>query len=121
MRRKWSAASALVALALLAGVIWFAVRPGRHFDPSLWSNSQTSESVRLRMADDLIRNRRLLGLTRQEVVTLLGEPLKTEYFKEFDFVYYLGSERGFMGIDSEWLVLKLGQDGRVNRARISRD
>jgi hypothetical protein len=41
-------------------------------------------------------------------VALLGEPPKTEYFKEFDLVYYLGPERGFMGIDSEWLVLKLG-------------
>jgi hypothetical protein len=96
-------------------------RPGRHFDPSLWSNSRTPESVRLGMADDLIRTRMLLGLTRHEVVALLGEPPKTEYFEEFDLIYYLGPERGFMGIDSEWLVLKLGPEGRVNRATIARD
>jgi len=54
-------------------------------------------------------------------VAILGEPPKTEYFKEFDLVYYLGPERGFMGIDSEWLVLKLGPEGRVKRATIARD
>ena len=96
-------------------------RPGRHFDRSLWGNSRTPASVRLRMADDLVDNKKLIGLTRQEVVARLGEPPKTEYFKEFDLVYNLGPERGFISIDSEWLVLKLGPDGRVNRATIARD
>jgi hypothetical protein len=73
------------------------------------------------MADDPVNSQRLVGLTRQEVVTLLGEPPKTEYFKEFDLVYYLGPERGFMGVDSEWLVLKLGPDGRAQRATIAHD
>jgi len=73
------------------------------------------------MADDLVNSQKLVGLTRQEVVAILGEPPKTEYFKEFDLVYYLGPERGFMGIDSEWLVLKLGPEGRVKRATIARD
>ena len=97
------------------------LRPGRHFDSSLWRNSATLLSVRLRMADDLVNRQTLVGLTRQEVVALLGEPPKTEYFKEFDLVYYLGPERGFMSIDSEWLVLKLGPEGRVKRAAIARD
>jgi hypothetical protein len=72
---------------------------------------------RVRCAD----SRRLVGWTRQEVVALLGEPPKTEYFKEFELVYYLGPERGFMGIDSEWLVLKLGPEGRVKSAVIAHD
>ena len=97
------------------------LRPGRRFDPSLWSNPATPASVRLRMADDLVDNKKLIGLTRQEVVARLGEPPKTEYFKNFDLVYYLGPERGFISIDSEWLVLKLGPDSRVTRATIARD
>jgi hypothetical protein len=60
-----------------------------------------------------------VGLTRQEVIALLGEPRRTEYFKEFDIVYYLGPQRGFMGIDSEWLVLKLNPDGRVKKAAVA--
>jgi hypothetical protein len=110
-----------LAVALFAGGTWFVLRPGRHFDPSLWANSRTPASVRLRMADDLVDNKKLIGLTRQEVVARLGEPPRTEYFKEFDLVYYLGPERGFISIDSEWLVKKLGSDGRVNRATIARD
>jgi hypothetical protein len=98
----------LVGLAV-AG--WFIFRPGRHSDASAWKNSATPASARLRMADDLVNSQRLLGLTRQEVVTLLGDPPKTEYFKEFDFVYYVGPERGFMSIDSEWLLLKFDADG----------
>ncbi len=121
MGKKLKVVFALAAVALFAGGSWFMLRPGRHFDRSLWCNSRTPASVRLRMADDLVDNKKLFGLTRQEVVALLGEPPKTEYFKEFDLVYYLGPERGFMSIDSEWLVLKLGPDGRVKRATVVRD
>ena len=121
MGKKLRFAFALTAVALVAGGSWFVFRPGRHFDPSLWGNSHTPASVRLRMADDLVDNKKLIGLMRQEVVARLGEPPKTEYFKEFDLVYYLGPERGFMSIDSEWLVMKLGPDGRVVRATIARD
>ena len=108
-------------LALLAAAGWYLLRPGRHFDTSVWKNSTTSSSIRLRMADDLINERKLNGLTRKEVVTLLGEPTKTGYFKEYDLVYHLGPERGFISIDSEWLVLKLGADGRIERAAIAHD
>jgi hypothetical protein len=121
MGKKLRVVFALAAVALFAGGSWFVFRPGRHFDPSLWGNPVTPASVRLRMADDLVDSKKLIGLTRQEVVTRLGEPPKTEYFKEFDLVYYLGPERGFISIDSEWLVLKFGPDGRVERAAIARD
>jgi len=121
MRKKWKAAFATVGIAAVAIGIRFVLRPGRRFDQSVWSNSATPGSVRLRMADDLVDHRKLIGLTRQQVVARLGEPPKTEYFKEFDLVYYLGPERSFISIDSEWLVLKLGPDGRVMRATIARD
>lgn len=47
----------------------------------------------------------LIGKTKEEVITLLGSPAETEYFKEEDNVYYLGAERGIISIDSEWLVI----------------
>jgi hypothetical protein len=120
MGKKLRVVLALAVVALVAGGTWFVLRPGRHFDPLLWSDSHTPASVRLRMADDLVSNKKLIGLARQEVVARLGEPPKTEYFKEFDLVYYLGPERGFISIDSEWLLLNLGPDGRVQRATIAR-
>jgi hypothetical protein len=59
--------------------------------------------------------------TRSEVVALLGEPPATDYFRGFDLVYPLGPDRGFVAIDSEWLVIKLAPGGRVSRAELARD
>ena len=36
-------------------------------------------------------------------------------------VYILGSERGFMSIDSEWLVLRIDAAGHVRDVKIVRD
>ena len=72
------------------------------------------------MADGLLRSRVLLGKSRIEVVGLLGEPPKTDYFSGWDMVYVLGPERGYFSIDSEWLVLRLRND-RVVEARLARD
>ena len=121
MGKKLKVVFVLAAVALIGGQSWYMLLPGRHFDPSRWKNSATPASVRLRMADDLVENKKLIGLTRQEVVARLGGPPKTEYFENFDLVYYLGPERGFMSIDSEWLVVKFGPDGRVERAAIAND
>ncbi|MED3994347.1 hypothetical protein P4647_06705 [Peribacillus frigoritolerans] len=61
---------------------------------------------RVYLVDDLINEHELIGMTKDEVFTLLGSPTETEYFKEEDnVVYYLGDERGIIRIDSEWLVI----------------
>jgi len=52
---------------------------------------------------------------------MLGEPTATSHFREYDLVYVLGNERGWMSIDSEWLLLKLDIAGRVSAAEIARD
>ena len=38
-----------------------------------------------------------------------------------DIRYYLGPERGFIGIDSKWLFITLNHDGNVNRYGLYRD
>jgi hypothetical protein len=73
------------------------------------------------MADRLVSCGTLRGKTRQQVIELLGDPSDEGYFRQFDLVYWLGPERGFMSIDSEWLVLRLGRDERVVECRIVRD
>ena len=52
---------------------------------------------------------------------MLGEPPHTGYFKDWDLVYWLGRERGFISIDSEWLVVRLDPKGWVREYRIVRD
>jgi len=74
------------------------------------------------MVDDLIRSRRLDRISRTDVEKLLGKPTATNYFKDqYDMVYWLGPERGFMGIDSEWLAISLDRNGAVRSYNIVHD
>lgn len=96
--------------------------PDREFDPVVWRDEiQIQKGVRLSMADQLIKQGTLRGMTRAKVVSLLGEPPATGYFKDWDLVYWLGYERAFISIDSEWLVVRLDANGRVADYRIVRD
>jgi hypothetical protein len=60
-------------------------------------------------------------MPREKVTAIIGEPDKTEYFKEWDLVYWLGQERGWISIDSEWLVFRLDSQKKVTDYAIVRD
>jgi hypothetical protein len=79
------------------------------------------DETRERLADGLLAARMLIGKSRAEVTALLGEPPPPTYFSEYDMVYWLGAERGWFRIDSEWLVVRLDANKRVSEARISTD
>jgi outer membrane protein assembly factor BamE (lipoprotein component of BamABCDE complex) len=115
----------IIAGALLAGTAYIAKRTfylGIPFDATLWRDEVSLRNgVREEMADRLVGRHTLQGKTRAEVISLLGDPPPTDYFSDWDLVYLLGPERGFMSIDSEWLVVRFGQDGRVTECRIVRD
>ena len=94
------------------------------FDPQRWKAAKAADSLwpdRLRMVDDLINTVPLVGLPKDRVTELLGEGDKTNYWNNWDAVYWLGPERGLFGIDSEWLVLRIGPDGRVMEYRVMTD
>lgn len=60
----------------------------------------------MRMVDDLLRRRRLIGLPRNELTALLGAPDETDKFSKADLVYWLGAERGaLLALDSEWMLV----------------
>jgi hypothetical protein len=115
---------------MIAGGIWWYVtvvsqsdrmRP-IPFSAAEWRNAQAgAANVRIRMINDLLSRYPFIGRTRQQVIGLLGEPQKTGYFKDWDLVYLLGPERSWMGIDSEWLVLRLNKDGTVTDAKVMSD
>ncbi|WP_406694676.1 hypothetical protein V5E97_26830 [Singulisphaera sp. Ch08] len=95
---------------------------GRDFDLIAWQDPiRVVQGVRLEMADRLVAGHLLHGKTRQQVIQLLGEPSSEGYFRDWNLVYWLGPERGYLSIDSEWLVLRLGRDDRVIESRIVRD
>ena len=98
---------------------------GTPFDQAVWLAGEmvapSPEAPRLSMADGLVSSRTLIGKTRTEVEAMLGPVTKTDKFRQYDLVYWLGASRGFMPIDSEWLVLRLDERGEVSDSRIVTD
>ncbi len=75
------------------------------------------------MLEDLVVNM-LPGKTKDEIEDLLGPSIDTNYFSsvEKDFIYYMGPERkSFMAIDSEWLLIWVGENGIFERYSIAND
>ncbi len=92
------------------------------FETSGWHDKErrrAPEYVRVRMADSLLKQD-LIGRPRREIDTLLGPPDETDYFLDYDYVYWLGPESGMFGIDSEWLGIKFDGD-IVTEATLLRD
>lgn len=111
----------VAALALFMGGAWMqGYLPVRSFNAAEWKDPPSS-NTRLSMIDALLQTHDLKGMTRAEVVGLLGEPPATDYFRHWDLVYFLGPQRGSLRIDSEWLVLKLDENGRVAEWRVATD
>jgi hypothetical protein len=132
LRRRWVPFVAFAGAQLLGIGLMFTVLFGSApvndylsrvaFDSTAWKaeNRGGAEGVRVHMVDDLLRIHRLVGLSRVQLEELLGRPPATEYFPEYDYVYWLGPERGPFSIDSEWLVIKFRED-RVASARVVTD
>lgn len=117
----------ILSILVLAVAIYLVIgnRPAE-FNRQLWIESGSGpfskEAPRLTMADGLVRSRVLIGMSLPEVEAMLGPQSEAQYFRrEYDLVYWLGAERNFISIDSEWLVLKLSRQGMVTEARIVTD
>ena len=95
----------------------------KDFDSIVWKKSiihNLKNPVRIYMVDDLLKKYKLVGMNKNEIDSLLGVAPETEYFKEYDYVYWLGPERSWIRIDSEWLCLKF-KNNKVIEAKILRD
>lgn len=91
------------------------------FESSTWKvHLDGKEPTKQYMVDDLLSRYQLVGMRDNEIEELLGRPPQTNYFKDYDYVYWLGPERSSFGIDSEWLGIKF-HDGFAIKADILRD
>lgn len=87
-----------------------------------YENWIEKQDKRVWMVDDLLEKHEIVGMYRNEIIELLGEPSDTEYFKESDnIVYWLGTERGLVRIDSEWLVIWFDDKDIAIDVKIMRD
>ena len=110
----------LVALALSPPLVVRAALAPR-FSIVQWSNATYSSNTRYRMLPDLISRHRLVGLTPDQAVLLLGPPTQREIGpKGWGWlVYYLRHNRGTF--DSWYyphLILRV-EDGRIRRVEQS--
>ena len=88
--------------------------PLHSFDPVQWrSVTRSDEYSRQDMVGALIWHGYLDGKTKDEVVRMLGPNCECEYFSDWDLVYWLGPERGWLSLDSEWLVIRFDSAGKV--------
>jgi hypothetical protein len=88
-----------------------------YFDSHVWKNTPAEfslGSMRLRMVDDFLDENSIVGMSRDQVISLIGEPDQTKYFKSSEMVYMLGQETdSYFAIDAQWLVLELNDSERV--------
>lgn len=110
----------LTIVATTLGVIVYRSVSRPRFDSEVWKSVSDNDPGKLAMVDDLLAQNILVGMTRPEIDALLGTPPQTSYFRDFDYVYWLGPERGFISIDSEWLCIDFDKDVVVD-ARLMRD
>lgn len=78
--------------------------------------SMTLGTIRQTMVDDLLKQRRLIGMSRAEVEKLLGTPGKG---MNGEFEYLLGSERSSLAMDPEVLHIFFENDRAVKAQILS--
>ena len=124
----------LVLLVVAGGLLaaFFAFMPdewpeARPFDQRIWKAAKNwdSDSPRASMVDSLLADDRLRGMTRAQVIALLGPPdgvddytpdsmrvSQQELAGAEEFQYVLGMWSGFR-MDYDCLAVRFGRGGRV--------
>lgn len=134
MANRWRKAS-YVILAVLAPVLVYRLTPYRYryeifqldspfnemaFDQSVWDadrrwgeNPDARINMRAFMIDDLMSNHLRKGMTKAQVVSLLGESKLLEYPGSNRFAYYLGFSCGFLCMDPDFLAVDFDRQDKV--------
>jgi len=100
----------------------------KSFDRNEWLSSDADSldekhnTQKQYMLADLVENY-LPKKTGTEIQYLLGPSLDNSYFSETerDLIYWIGPERGYMRIDSEWLLIWLDDSGVFKGCEIRTD
>lgn len=115
----------LIGSAALA-VTWYST--GNHtevvFSSSAWQDTADPEvtaDTRRAMLPSLLRDYLHEGMSRTAVIDLLGPPPDSVYFKEYDAVYWAGTEPGLFSIDNQWLVLTFDDNEQLTSIEIKTD
>ena len=122
---------AFAAFMVLAKVLPSQLPSGsydRQFDREAWLDPESANYIsgditpRQKMLAEVVK--KLPGLRRSEIENMLGPTLDTAYFQSTarDLIYITGPERdSLFGIDSEWLLIWLDENGIYKRHAIVTD
>ncbi|QEL17552.1 hypothetical protein [Limnoglobus roseus] len=119
-RWKWPLAGIGVAAVVIA--VWVIRSPGRPFNAVDWQDERlASKGVRLEMAERLVARGTLKGIPQAEIIGRMGKPAPASYSPNWQMVYWLAQGRGSSPTESDWLMIRLTDDGFVSEYRIVRD
>ncbi len=94
-------ASALLYCFVIMAFNWFTVHYGA-IDYQRWANDNHGASgKRYRVADQIVAQGSLLGMSKEGVIEVLGNPVKDSYFIDHDMIYRIGFERGFLYLSTQ--------------------
>lgn len=130
-RTAFAGLSTFAAFLVLGNVLPSPLPSGsydKQFDRVVWSDPASTTytagdiTQRQKMLSDVVL--RLPGQSRAELEYMLDPTLDTPYFKSTgrDLIYVTGPERdSFFGIDSEWLLIWVDENGIYKRHAIVTD
>ncbi|MGH4121668.1 MAG: hypothetical protein ACREV6_01825 [Clostridium sp.] len=112
--------SSLVIIIISISAILFLSNLGLNkyyyskFTPSKWVRY---EKKRILMVDNLLKNNKLKEKNKEDILTLLGKPTKSEKTSN-SIMYYLGSERSLISVDSESLFIYFDEKEKCIKSEI---
>ena len=102
---------------VIAGTIaiWYLVATTyqkKEFHKITWNENK---EYRYELVDDLIESNKLIGLTQEEIINLLGE---ADYNEDLVYGYYIGySKAYFLNLDPDWLEIEF-VNNKANIVRV---
>lgn len=118
----------IIITSILAMIVSCSSANNISFNSNIWKSNKSQDRVkdeeltlRQKMLESVIKI--IEGKSKSEITELLGDGVKTEYFKSTgrDLIYVLGPERSFFSIDYEWLLLWFDKKGKLKKHMITTD
>ncbi|MCT2344763.1 hypothetical protein [Niallia taxi] len=86
------------------------------FTTEKWLEQETERTF---MIDNLLKEHPLKGKQKKDIISLLGQETAEANFKEKDnMVYLLGAERGFISMDTEWLIIHFNDENIADKVEV---
>lgn len=98
------------------------------FDAAQWQtaiydnySNSPQDTIRVQMVENLLQRHDLIGLSARDVLALLGQPIETSLFSDWDLLYFLGPTPGLFNTNHLWLGFQLDDQQRVIRYQVVAD